>query len=307
METKKKEEQSIWRAFEEGLLDGRRNFNHSKLREKSAQQCRHLKTKIKENAKRNMQNMMTPNSIYKSLITEHTQCHTYMFLWRAKRKHDIIMDIKSQKLFDVNQIMNCALFADHCHLSLGFVAPSFMTMIHVVASLRFYGKEYLLIHNALHRDRTDREMMYDKEGMVLQLENNGALGGPEPIDIFTTSFQPCEILSSDVSVLQGHTSDLRRQHQFRSICVPRQVDHRRHDVQRGYNPSRHRMRRGTRGLEGSLYPYVKKELVSLAQAGYELNSDILRTQVTLLFAHAIWDQDRNGIASCVVTNWDYNM
>lgn len=40
--------------------------------------------------------------------------------------------------------MNRALFTSHCYLSWGFVAPYFMSMIHVAAALRFYAKGYSL-------------------------------------------------------------------------------------------------------------------------------------------------------------------
>ncbi|KAE9607800.1 putative transcription factor WD40-like family [Lupinus albus] len=74
------------------------------------------------------------------------------------------------------------------------------------------GKDRKILDNdkeqdQMHGDRTGRGMVTVKEEMVVPLEKSGALGGPEPMDI-TTASQPCEILSSDVSVLQGHTSEV---------------------------------------------------------------------------------------------------
>ncbi|KAE9597651.1 hypothetical protein Lal_00041596 [Lupinus albus] len=63
--------------------------------------------------------------------------------------------------------------------------------------------------NQLHGDRTGREMVTDKEDMVVKQEKSGAFEGPEPMDISTASTsQPCEIPSSDVTVLEGHTSEV---------------------------------------------------------------------------------------------------
>ncbi|KAI4315018.1 hypothetical protein L6164_027869 [Bauhinia variegata] len=61
-----------------------------------------------------------------------------------------------------------------------------------------------------HENHTDREMVIDQEDKVaVKHEENGALGGPEPMDISTTSTsQPCEIPSSDVTILDGHTSEV---------------------------------------------------------------------------------------------------
>ncbi|AES94615.2 putative transcription factor WD40-like family [Medicago truncatula] len=49
-----------------------------------------------------------------------------------------------------------------------------------------------------------------KEDKVnVKLEEDGAFGGPEPMDICTTSaFQPCEFLKSDVTILEGHKSEV---------------------------------------------------------------------------------------------------
>lgn len=44
----------------------------------------------------------------------------------------------------VNRIMNRALFAVHCYLSWGFVAPYFMAIIQVAAALRFRYRGYSL-------------------------------------------------------------------------------------------------------------------------------------------------------------------
>ncbi|KAE9588169.1 putative ceramide glucosyltransferase [Lupinus albus] len=61
--------------------------------------------------------------------------------WNYLRKQTFVLESYTTK---VNQIMNRALFAVHCYLSWGFVAPYFMAMIHVAAALRFYFKGYLL-------------------------------------------------------------------------------------------------------------------------------------------------------------------
>ncbi|XP_059456618.1 WD40 repeat-containing protein HOS15 isoform X1 [Corylus avellana] len=59
-------------------------------------------------------------------------------------------------------------------------------------------------------DHTDREMVTDQEDKVnLKHKDNGVFVGPEPMDISTTSTtQPCEIPSSDVTILEGHTSEV---------------------------------------------------------------------------------------------------
>ncbi|KAE7999670.1 hypothetical protein FH972_004076 [Carpinus fangiana] len=55
-------------------------------------------------------------------------------------------------------------------------------------------------------DHTDREMVTDQEE---KHKDNGVFVGPEPMDISTTSTtQPCEIPSSDVTILEGHTSEV---------------------------------------------------------------------------------------------------
>ncbi|KAE9614268.1 putative transcription factor WD40-like family [Lupinus albus] len=61
----------------------------------------------------------------------------------------------------------------------------------------------------LHGDRTGREMVTNKDDKVEKIEKSGAFGGPEPMDVLTTSIsQPCAIPSSDRTVLQGHTSEV---------------------------------------------------------------------------------------------------
>ncbi|XP_019446830.1 PREDICTED: F-box-like/WD repeat-containing protein TBL1XR1 isoform X1 [Lupinus angustifolius] len=61
----------------------------------------------------------------------------------------------------------------------------------------------------LHGDRTGREMVTGKDDKAVRLEKNGAFAEPEPMGISTTSIsQPCAIPSSDVTVLQGHTSEV---------------------------------------------------------------------------------------------------
>ncbi|XP_061339985.1 WD40 repeat-containing protein HOS15-like isoform X2 [Gastrolobium bilobum] len=59
-------------------------------------------------------------------------------------------------------------------------------------------------------NQTHREIVTDQEDKVtVKHAENGAIGGPEPMDICTTSTsQPCEIPSSDVTILEGHTSEV---------------------------------------------------------------------------------------------------
>ncbi|XP_041010978.1 WD40 repeat-containing protein HOS15-like isoform X2 [Juglans microcarpa x Juglans regia] len=61
-----------------------------------------------------------------------------------------------------------------------------------------------------HEEQTNREMVTDQEDKVeVKLEDNKVLGGSEPMDISTTSTsQACEIHSSDVTILEGHTSEV---------------------------------------------------------------------------------------------------
>ncbi|XP_018851676.2 WD40 repeat-containing protein HOS15-like isoform X3 [Juglans regia] len=61
-----------------------------------------------------------------------------------------------------------------------------------------------------HEEQTNREMVTDQEDKVeVKLEDNKVLGGPKPMDISTTSTsQACEIHSSDVTILEGHTSEV---------------------------------------------------------------------------------------------------
>lgn len=61
--------------------------------------------------------------------------------WNYLRKQTFVLESYTSH---VNKIMNRALFTSHCYLSWGFVAPYFMSMIHVVAALRFYAKGYSL-------------------------------------------------------------------------------------------------------------------------------------------------------------------
>ncbi|CAK8562463.1 unnamed protein product [Lathyrus sativus] len=60
-----------------------------------------------------------------------------------------------------------------------------------------------------HVNKTDREVVRDQEKVTAKHEVNGAAGGPESTDICTTSTsQPRQILSSDVTILEGHTSEV---------------------------------------------------------------------------------------------------
>ncbi|XP_057447224.1 uncharacterized protein LOC130739027 [Lotus japonicus] len=61
--------------------------------------------------------------------------------WNYLRKQTFVLESYTTK---VNQVMNRALFAVHCYLSWGFVAPYFMAMIQVAATLRFHLKGYSL-------------------------------------------------------------------------------------------------------------------------------------------------------------------
>ncbi|XP_075643372.1 WD40 repeat-containing protein HOS15-like isoform X1 [Castanea sativa] len=58
-----------------------------------------------------------------------------------------------------------------------------------------------------HQDHIDKEKCEDK--VIMEHEENGTAGGPEPMDISTGSTSlPCEIPSSDVKILEGHTSEV---------------------------------------------------------------------------------------------------
>uniref|UniRef100_A0A7N2KRQ7 Uncharacterized protein n=1 Tax=Quercus lobata TaxID=97700 RepID=A0A7N2KRQ7_QUELO len=58
-----------------------------------------------------------------------------------------------------------------------------------------------------HQDHIDKEKCEDK--VIMEHEENGTAGGPEPMDISTSSTSlPCEIPSSDVKILEGHTSEV---------------------------------------------------------------------------------------------------
>ena len=61
--------------------------------------------------------------------------------WNYLRKQTFVLESYVTK---VNQVMNRALFAVHCYLSWGFVAPYCMAVIHVAAALRFRAREYSL-------------------------------------------------------------------------------------------------------------------------------------------------------------------
>lgn len=61
-----------------------------------------------------------------------------------------------------------------------------------------------------HENQTSGEMVTAQEDKLnVKHEENGALGGPEPMEICTTSITlPLEIPMSDVTVLEGHTSEV---------------------------------------------------------------------------------------------------
>ncbi|KAK7379968.1 hypothetical protein VNO78_32261 [Psophocarpus tetragonolobus] len=73
--------------------------------------------------------------------------------WNYLRKQTFVLESYVTR---VNQIMNRALFAVHCYLSWGFVAPYCMAVIHVAAALRFHAKEYLV-----------EEMNYSSGGLTM--------------------------------------------------------------------------------------------------------------------------------------------
>ncbi|KAB1200294.1 F-box-like/WD repeat-containing protein TBL1XR1, partial [Morella rubra] len=59
-------------------------------------------------------------------------------------------------------------------------------------------------------EQPEREMVTDQEDKVdVKQEDNGVCGGPEPMDISTNSTsQACEIPSSEVTILEGHSSEV---------------------------------------------------------------------------------------------------
>ncbi|XP_024984046.1 WD40 repeat-containing protein HOS15 [Cynara cardunculus var. scolymus] len=61
-----------------------------------------------------------------------------------------------------------------------------------------------------HEDLADREILVDQQDNVnIKLEENGTFGGPEPMDISTSATpQASGIPSSDVIILEGHTSEV---------------------------------------------------------------------------------------------------
>ncbi|KAI4377083.1 hypothetical protein MLD38_014769 [Melastoma candidum] len=64
---------------------------------------------------------------------------TFSRYWNYLRKQTFVLESYTTK---VNWIMNRALFASHCYLSWGFVAPYLMATVHVSAALRAYIKGY---------------------------------------------------------------------------------------------------------------------------------------------------------------------
>ncbi|KAL2321333.1 hypothetical protein Fmac_030302 [Flemingia macrophylla] len=73
--------------------------------------------------------------------------------WNYLRKQTFVLESYVTK---VNQIMNRALFAVHCYLSWGFVAPYCMAVIQVAAALRFRAREFSL-----------EEMNYSSAGLSM--------------------------------------------------------------------------------------------------------------------------------------------
>ncbi|XP_052196112.1 WD40 repeat-containing protein HOS15 isoform X2 [Diospyros lotus] len=60
-----------------------------------------------------------------------------------------------------------------------------------------------------HEEHADTVMVTDQDNNVdVKHEDNGISGGPEPMDITIPTAQSCEIPSSDVTILEGHTSEV---------------------------------------------------------------------------------------------------
>ncbi|XP_057972689.1 WD40 repeat-containing protein HOS15 isoform X2 [Malania oleifera] len=60
-----------------------------------------------------------------------------------------------------------------------------------------------------HEDRADKMVTDQEDKVTVKQEENGVSAGSEPMDIATTSTsQACEIPSSDVTILEGHTSEV---------------------------------------------------------------------------------------------------
>lgn len=63
--------------------------------------------------------------------------------------------------------------------------------------------------SAKHEVKTDKEVVRDQDKVTVKHEVNGTVRGLEPMDICTTSTsQPRQIPSSDVIILEGHTSEV---------------------------------------------------------------------------------------------------
>ncbi|XP_058778025.1 WD40 repeat-containing protein HOS15-like [Vicia villosa] len=64
------------------------------------------------------------------------------------------------------------------------------------------------VNDAKKEDKVNDDAIKE-EKVTVKDDDDGAFRGPEPMDICTTStFQPCEIPSSDVITLEGHTSEV---------------------------------------------------------------------------------------------------
>ncbi|KAK3016473.1 hypothetical protein RJ639_007722 [Escallonia herrerae] len=66
---------------------------------------------------------------------------TFPRYWNYLRKQTFVLESYAT---NVNWIMNRALFSTHCYLSLGFVTPYLMAVVHIAAALRLHSKENLL-------------------------------------------------------------------------------------------------------------------------------------------------------------------
>ncbi|KAK7820609.1 wd40 repeat-containing protein hos15, partial [Quercus suber] len=82
--------------------------------------------------------------------------------------------------------------------------------IFVVSVQKLLGAEKDKEREKQHEDHTDRQMVTDVEDKVIvKPEDNGVSAGPEPMDISTTlTSQAREIPSSDVTILEGRTSEV---------------------------------------------------------------------------------------------------
>ncbi|CAL0314387.1 unnamed protein product [Lupinus luteus] len=105
-------------------------------------------------------------------------------------------------------------------------------------------------------NQINRQMVIDQEdNATVNHEENGAFGGPEPMDISTTSTsQSCEFHSSDVTILEGHTSE---------VCAG------------AWNPKRSLLASGSGDSTARIWTIADGRLKSGSQKG-PLNVSVLR-------------------------------